>query len=344
VGLHNLYGPTEAAVDVTSWACDPGGARPVVPIGRPISNLRVHILDRALRPVPMNVPGELFIAGAGLARGYLNRPDMTAERFIPDPFSTEPGARMYRTGDLSRYLRDGRIDFLGRADHQVKIRGFRIELGEIESALSRTEGVRDCCVVARDEASGSKRLVAYLVAEPGADVSNAALRLSLRKTLPEYMVPSVFVLLEELPLTPNGKVDRKALPAPGGARADDNNAYVAPRTPTEESVANVWRALLGLERVSVTENFFELGGHSLLATQAVAKVGEAARMELPLLMMFESPTVEGFAAAVDKLTAEAGEKRRGPSLTKFSREAYRAKAPGGRGVEIPEILKRKRTE
>jgi amino acid adenylation domain-containing protein len=340
--VFNLYGPTEDTTYSTGERVPEGGGAPS--IGRPVANTSGYILDAHLRPVPVGVTGDLYLSGEGLARGYLRRPDMTAERFIPDPFSTEPGARMYRTGDLARYLRDGRIDFLGRADHQVKIRGFRIELGEIESALSRTEGVRDCCVVARDEASGSKRLVAYLVAEPGADVSNAALRLSLRKTLPEYMVPSVFVMLEELPLTPNGKVDRKALPAPGGARPDDDGAYTAPRTPTEELVANVWRALLGLERVSVTENFFELGGHSLLATQAVAKVGEAARTELPLLMMFESPTVEGFAAAVDKLTAEAGEKRRGPSLTKFSRDAYRAKAPAGRGVEIPEILKRKRTE
>jgi hypothetical protein len=216
-------------------------------------------------------------------------------------------------------------------------------LGEIETALTRLEGVREAVVLARNDASGSKRLVAYFVAEPGANVANAELRRSLRETLPEYMVPSAFVRLEALPLTPNGKVDRKALPEPDGGRPDAGGVCVAPRTPTEELVAGVWRVLLGLERVSVHDNFFELGGHSLLATQAVAKVGEAARVELPLLMMFESPTVEGFAAAVERAAA-GGEKRRGPSLTKFSREAYRVKAPAGQGVEIPEILKRKRTE
>ncbi len=209
----------------------------------------------------------MHIGGAGVARGYLNRPELTAEKFIPDPFSAEPGARMYKTGDLARYRPDGNIEFLGRADHQVKIRGFRIELGEIEAALGQHPAVREAVVLAREDAPGEKRLVAYVVAGARA-ADDDDLRRFLKEKLPEYMVPAVFVLLDALPLMPNGKIDRRALPAPDRSRPELDKAFVAPRTPTEELLAEIWAQLLDIERVGVHDNFFDLGGHSLLATQA----------------------------------------------------------------------------
>ncbi|HEX2203314.1 MAG TPA: amino acid adenylation domain-containing protein, partial [Longimicrobium sp.] len=275
VGLHNLYGPTEAAVDVSYWACERGDATGVVPIGRPVWNTQLYVLDAALRPVPVGVPGELYIGGVQVARGYLDRPGLSAERFVPDAFATEAGARLYRTGDKVRWRTDGALEYLGRLDEQVKIRGLRIELGEIEAAIRRHEGVTDCVVVARADAAGEKRLVAYVVGEAEAD----ALKTALRRSLPEYMVPSAFVFLDALPLSPNGKLDRKALPAPefGGAA----ERYVAPRTEVEEALAGVWAEVLRLERVGVEESFFDLGGHSLLATRVVSRVREVLRVELP---------------------------------------------------------------
>jgi acyl carrier protein len=271
----------------------------------------------------------------------LNRPELTAEKFICNPFSREGGARMYRTGDLSKRLRDGRIEFLGRADHQVKIRGFRIELGEIESALALQEGVREAVVLALDDDSGGKRLVAYVAPEQGKRLSISELRRGLREKLPEYMAPSAFAQIEELPLTPNGKVDRKALLSLSVDRPDLGHEYVAPRTPTEELVAAIWRESLRLESVGILDNFFELGGHSLLAAQIVAKVSAAVHTEIPLIAIFEFPTVEGLANAVER-AVESETKRPTPVIRKFSREAYRFKASQEQGLEIPEILRKKR--
>ncbi|WP_083296527.1 non-ribosomal peptide synthetase [Duganella sp. HH101] len=285
----NVYGPTEATVDTTVCAIADAGAVPV--LGRPIGNVQVYLLDAGLNPVPVGVAGELHIAGAGLARGYLNRGDLTADKFIPNPFGLS-GGRMYKSGDLARYLEDGSIEYLGRIDHQVKLRGFRIELGEIEAALAVLEPVREALVLAREHAEGDRRLVAYLVARDGKQLPDAdGLRTALLASLPEYMVPAHFVVLEQMPLTPNGKVDRKALPAPDMARSDEG--YVAPRTAAEEILAGIWAGVLKLDKVSIHDNFFALGGHSLLATQLVSQIRGAFEVELPLRAVFEAPTVAG---------------------------------------------------
>jgi amino acid adenylation domain-containing protein len=287
----NLYGPTEATIWSATAACTPGGGPP--PIGRPVANTSAYVLDAQGAPVPIGVPGELYVGGAGVTRGYAGRPGLTAEKFVPDPFGGETGARLYRTGDRVRWLAGGELEFLGRVDAQVKVRGFRIEPGEIEGALRRSEGVADCVVVVREDVPGEKRLVAYVVgaAEAG------ALREHLLRELPEYMVPSAFVFLETLPLTPNGKLDRKALPAPDFAPAEKR--YVAPRTPTEEALAGIWAETLRLERVGVTESFFALGGHSLLATLMVARVQQVFGVEVPLRAIFDEPTVAELAVRVD---------------------------------------------
>ncbi|HWG91970.1 MAG TPA: amino acid adenylation domain-containing protein, partial [Candidatus Thermoplasmatota archaeon] len=265
--FYNVYGPTECTVDATLCAIRPEHERPI--LGRPLRNTRIHVLDRHGQPAPLGVPGELYIAGAGVARGYLNRPQLTAERFLPDPFVA--GERMYRTGDLGRWLPSGSLEFLGRLDDQVKIRGFRIELGEIEEALSRVDGVRDSVVVARAEEGGEKRLVAYVVPAAGAAPTTTELRAALKQTLPDHMVPSAFVTLDALPLTPNGKVDRKALPAPDSARAGLGVAYAAPETEAEAVLAQVWAEVLGAARVGRHDNFFDLGGDSILSIQIVAR-------------------------------------------------------------------------
>ncbi len=299
VELHNLYGPTEASVDVTFWSCVAGDPRRILPIGRPIANIQCYVLNGLLEPVPAGVSGELHLAGAGLARGYLNRPDLTAEKFIPNPFSAAPGSRLYRTGDLCRWLPDGNLEFLGRIDHQVKIRGYRIELGEIESSLRAHNQVREAVVVAREDQPGEKRMVAYVVpaAEGGTTVSAAALREHLRAGLPTYMVPSAFVFLEALPLTPNGKLDRKALPAPDG-HVELDGPYVPPRNPVEEQLCAIWQEVLRLERVGVHDNFFELGGHSLLTVQAMARIQAVLDKRLPLAALFQNPTVKKLASVI----------------------------------------------
>jgi amino acid adenylation domain-containing protein len=297
--LHNLYGPTEAAVDVTSWACRRDSELPIVPIGRPIANIQTYVLDRHHKPVPAGVAGELHLGGVGLARGYLNRPDLTAERFIPDPFSTEPGGRLYRTGDLARHLSGGELEYLGRIDNQVKIRGFRIELGEIEAALAAHDSVRECVVVVREE-GGDKRLAAYVVCEGEKVAEVAELRAHLRGRLPEYMIPAAFVMLDVLPLSPNGKVDRKALPETGAGQADARREYVEPRTPTEMALAQMWVEILRVERVGAEDNFFDLGGHSLLATRVITRVNEKYERKLPLRALFEKPTVAEFAALIEQ--------------------------------------------
>ncbi len=295
--LHNLYGPTEAAVDVTYWGCERESRLRTVPIGRPIANTQIHILDRHFQPVPIGVPGELHIGGIGLARGYHNRPELTAEKFIPDPFRSEPRARLYKTGDLARYLPNGAIEYLGRLDHQVKIRGFRIELGEIESVLAGLAGVREAVVVAREDVPGDKRLVAYLTAKDGEPSKVSELRGLLQAKLPEYMVPSAFVTLDRFPLTPNGKVDRKALPQPDQARAAD--AFVPPGTPTEVSLAKIWGEVLGLKQAGLHDNFFESGGHSLLATRAASRASAAFQVDLTLHTLFEHPTLVSLAEQIE---------------------------------------------
>lgn len=313
--LINNYGPTEATVVTTSGLITADDS--VLHIGRPIANTQIYILDKALEPVPVGVRGELHIAGAGLARGYLRRPELTAEQFIPNPFSVEPGARMYKSGDLARYLPDGTIEYLGRIDHQVKLRGFRIELGEIEAALRVVPGVGEAVVLAREDSSGEKRLVAYVVAEPGTDLMDAGvLRSRLLRLLPAYMVPTMFVFLEQFPLMPNGKLNRKALPVPDPTRGA--KGYVAPRTPLETQVAQIWAAVLQLDKVSVDDHFFELGGHSLLATQLVSHVRTVFQVDVPLRTVFEAPTVAAFTLELDRARhAQSG--LMGPPLVPVAR-------------------------
>jgi amino acid adenylation domain-containing protein len=313
VELYNIYGPTEATIDATAWRCEPGAERAAAPIGRPISNTQIHLLDQHLQPVPIGVAGELYVAGAGLARGYLNRPDLTAEKFIPNPFSHKPGERLYKTGDLARYLADGAIEFIGRLDHQVKLRGFRIELGEIEALLRQHDFVREAAVLVREDTPGDRRLVAYVVPadEPDGPVVEPELapllRAHLKSHLPEHMLPSAFVWLDALPLTAGGKLDWRALPAADDARPVLDEMYSTPRTPVEEILANIWAAILRLERVGVNDNFFELGGHSLLGTQVISRVREAFHVELPLRTIFETPTIAGMAETVEHaLRAEGG--------------------------------------
>jgi amino acid adenylation domain-containing protein len=298
--LWNLYGPTETTIWSTIAKVEPGPSP--VPIGRPITNTQIYILDSHLQPVPIGIHGELYIGGDGLARGYLNRPELTAEKFVAHPFSSEPGAQLYRTGDLARYLPDGSIEFLGRVDNQVKIRGHRIELGEIETVLNQHPGVKDSVVVARErDLSEERELVGYLVPSEPAIPSSTDLRNFLREKLPDYMVPSIFVPLEALPLTPNGKIDRYALPAPDGTRPRIDQGYVAPRTEIEELVAQVWREVLKAEKVGVHDNFFDLGGHSLLATRVVARLRSYFNIDLPLRKLFELPNVAGLAEHIDFL-------------------------------------------
>ncbi|MBU6352387.1 MAG: AMP-binding protein, partial [Chloroflexi bacterium] len=302
----NAYGPTEATVcatilDGSAWL----DLRQAPPIGRPIAQVQVYILDSHQQPTPIGVAGELHIGGIGVARSYLNRPELTVEKFIPNPFG--PG-RLYKTGDLARWLPDGNIEYLGRIDHQVKIRGFRIELGEIEAVLGSHPAVQTCVVVAREDAPGDKRLAAYVVA-PGmlpADSRErvAALRSHLQSRLPDYMVPSAFVWLDALPLTPNGKVDRRALPAPESSVPSESHA--APRTASEQALAEIWQQVLRVAQVGVQDNFFGLGGHSLLATQVLSRIRQQLSVELPLRALFEAPTVEGLAAEVDKLRQASG--------------------------------------
>jgi amino acid adenylation domain-containing protein len=293
--LHNLYGPTEAAVDVTWWACDPSSDLSFVPIGKPIANTQIHILDEAMAAVPVGTAGELYIGGVQVGRGYLNRAELTAERFVPDPFSTTPGARLYRTGDLSRWMPDGNVEFLGRADFQVKIRGFRVELGEIEAALEGIEGIRQAIVAARERSSGDLELVAY-VAKVEDGPGNEAIKAALSSRLPAYMVPTTFVVLDQFPLSPNGKVDRKALPAPPRVRPDVDTPYVAPRSGLERLVAGKWREILEIDRVGVHDRFFELGGTSLQAARFVNEMQAELRESIFVVSLFTAPSVAEFAA------------------------------------------------
>ncbi|MFE0177215.1 non-ribosomal peptide synthase/polyketide synthase [Streptomyces sp. NPDC059002] len=296
VPLHNLYGPTEAAVDVTYWDGSTEPTHGPVPIGRPVWNTRCYVLDAALRPVPPGVPGELYLAGVQLARGYLGRSALTAERFVADPFSTG-GERLYRTGDLARWNTDGTLGYLGRTDHQVKLRGFRIELGEIESRIAREADVAHATVLVREDRPGDQRLVAYVVAAPGASPDAERLALALADDLPAHMVPSAFVVLDRLPLTANGKLDRTALPAP---EYGPQGAGRAPRTPREEVLCQLFADALGLDRVGIDDSFFDLGGHSLLATRLSSHIREALGFDVPIRQLFDTPTIAGLSAALDR--------------------------------------------
>ena len=289
VRLVNGYGPTENTTFTTCHEIHEVVPGKSIPIGRPIANTTTYVLDAHGRPAPIGVVGELYTGGLGVARGYIQRPALTAEKFVPDPFSDEPDARLYRTGDLVRWLADGNLELVGRADQQVKIRGFRIELGEIEASLSAVNGVEHCVVVAREERAGDKRLVAYVVPANGVELAVGALRQALAVTLPDYMLPSAFVIMTALPVSTNGKVDRKALPAPEYRGGDAE--YVAPLTPTAVDVAAIWQEVLMVERVSMTDNFFMLGGHSLLATQVVARLLLRLAVDLPVRVMFETRTL-----------------------------------------------------
>jgi acyl-coenzyme A synthetase/AMP-(fatty) acid ligase len=298
--IFNAYGPTESTIWTTVAKCKTDGSAP--PIGRPIVNAEVYILDEEMEPAPVGVNGELYLGGVGLARGYLRAPDLTAEKFVPHPFSRRPGARLYRTGDQARYAADGKIEFVGRKDQQVKLRGFRIELNEIEAVINGHESVRESVVVVSSQGhQGDQRLVAYVVRREGAEYTELGLRQYLQRKLPEYMVPAVMVALAELPLGTTGKVNRQALPAVEAARPELETKYVAPRTTVEADLARIWSEVLTVQHIGVNDNFFELGGHSLLAARVRSQIMVEFEVELPLVSIFERPTLSALADLVTQL-------------------------------------------
>jgi amino acid adenylation domain-containing protein len=332
--LHNLYGPTEAAVDVTYWECRRADDCRTVPIGRPVANTQVYVLDDQLGPVPIGVAGELHIGGVQVARGYINRPDLTSEKFIPDSFRRTPDARLYKTGDLACYRPDGNLVYLGRLDHQVKVRGLRVELGEIESALMGHAAVREAVLLAREDIPGDQRLIAYLVGRGDARPDTAELRDYLRRRLPEYMVPSGFVWLETLPLTPSGKVDRRRLPAPDGRRTPAD-AYLPPQNELERSLAGIWQQLLHVDTVGVHDNFFDLGGHSLLIMQVHQRLREITDKEIGVADLFRFPTIASLAQYLNQEVADATTPARNTTQERAARAsarrtvlARRKQAPG----------------
>ncbi|HYP26944.1 MAG TPA: amino acid adenylation domain-containing protein [Blastocatellia bacterium] len=298
--LHNLYGPTEAAVDVTHWACKSESDGRDVPIGKPIANTQIYILDSNLQPTPIGVAGQIHIGGDNLGREYVGRPDLTAEKFMPHPLSRAGGERLYRTGDLGRYRPDGNIEFIGRMDNQIKLRGYRIELGEIEAMLNMHAQVRECAVTAETDKPGNGRLVAYLVASGEVSPKVEEFRAFLRQKLPDYMVPSAFVVLDAMPLTPGGKIDRRALTRMAGARPDLEAAFVAPRNSMEKSIALIWEQVLGLEQVGVHDNFFDLGGHSLLLGQVFSKLQKIVDRNISMVELLEHPTISSLAKLLNK--------------------------------------------
>ena len=299
--LHNHYGPSESHV-VASFSLQgkPENWPTLPPIGVPISNTQIHLLDNRMQPVPIGIPGEIFIGGDGLARDYLNRLELTKEKFIPNPFSDKLNAKLYRSGDLGRYLPDGNIEFLGRSDHQVKIRGYRIELGEIETSLTEHSQISEAIVISTEKNEANKNLIGYFIAKKGKSPSIDSVRDFLRRKLPEYMIPSAFVSLEAFPLTPSGKVDRDALPAPNPINLL-STTFVAPRSPVEEELSRIWASLLGLDQIGIHHNFFELGGHSLLATQVNSRIRKAFSIDIPLRSLFENPTVAELAQQIETI-------------------------------------------
>jgi len=313
IPLLNAYGPTECSDDVTHYPiyAPLAGGQIHTPIGRPINNIRLYVLDRRLRPLPVGVSGELYVGGVGVGRGYLNDARRTAEAFVPDPFCDRPGARLYRTGDLVRYLTDGNIEFLGRVDHQVKIRGYRIEPGEIESLLRQHASVQDVVVVVREDSPGNKTLVAYVVTSGGA--TGDELRAYVKDKLPDYMVPSAFVLLDALPLTPNGKVDRRALPAPDYGRLQQNDDFVAPVSPLQHQLVQIWEELLETRPIGIRDNFFDLGGHSLLVVRLFDRIEQVTGKKLALATLLAGPTIEQLAEALVHASGENGEHGSAPT-------------------------------
>ncbi|HZI74540.1 MAG TPA: non-ribosomal peptide synthetase, partial [Gemmatimonadales bacterium] len=312
VAIINGYGPTEGTTFTCCEHIERGEieGRLWIPIGVPIANTQVYVLDERMEPVAVGVVGELYIGGAGLARGYLNRPGLTGEKFVPNPFSGKRGGRLYRTGDRTRWLAEGKLEFVGRRDEQVKVRGYRIELGEIEAALLGMEEIAEAVVVVREDEPGERGLVGYVVGGEGKEADVNAIRRALKAKLPEYMVPAI-VVLERMPLTVNGKIDRRALPAAEGTRGE---SYEAPQTPVQDVVASIWAKVLGVERVGIDDNFFELGGHSLLATRAMSRIREAFQVEMPLRVLFEAPTVRGLAEQVE-VARRAGQGLEIPKIT-----------------------------
>ena len=301
--LHNLYGPTECAVDVSYWPCPPSPVAPaLVPIGRPVANTQLYVLEANGLPAPIGVPGELYIGGVQVGLGYHNRPELTRDRFVPDPFAAH--GTMYRTGDRARWRANGTVEYLGRLDHQVKVRGFRIELGEIEATLATHPAVRDVVVQPFTNAGGDTKLIGYYV--PATDVTRGDLRAWVTARLPEFMVPAMFVELGVLPLTPNGKVDRQALPVPTDV-GDAEAALIAPRTEVEAVVVGVWTEVLGTHRIGVETNFVEVGGHSLNATRIVARMAKIFRTTIPLRRFFDAPTVAGVARTLVELETKPGQ-------------------------------------
>ncbi|MEH1872395.1 non-ribosomal peptide synthetase [Nostoc sp.] len=299
--FHNCYGPTEASIDATLWTCQRSTNYSIAPIGRPIANADIYILDENLQPVPVGKSGELYIGGIGLARGYFNRPELTTEKFIFHPFSSKVGARLYKTGDLARYLSDGNIEFLGRIDHQVKIRGFRIELGEIEAVLRQHPCVKEAVVIIREEVHGDKSLVAYLTLNQEQTVKVEQLRRFLQEKLPIYMMPSAFVILKALPMTPNGKIDRRSLPEPAQTRQQAEESFAAPSDETELKLARIWEKVLGIKPIGIKDNFFDLGGNSLLSIRVFAQVQKAFKKDMPLAILYQNPTIEQLAIILRKL-------------------------------------------
>jgi acyl carrier protein len=294
--------------------------RDTVPIGYPVANTRLYVLDAGMLPVPVGVSGDLYVGGVPVGRGYLSEPARTAEAFVPDPFAQEEGARLYRTGDLARYQADGALEFVGRSDYQVKLRGYRIELHEIEAALNRHPVVRESAVLLREDAPGNQFLAAYIVPLHEGMISARQLQSTLREQLPEYMIPPSIVFLQSFPLTANGKLDRRALPQPDADQSEEE--FVAPRNATEERLVEIWCAVLEHEHISVTANFFVVGGHSLLATQVLARIRDVFQVELPVRALFKSPTIAGIAAAIERMQVRGAELRK-PSMTPISRESYR---------------------
>ncbi|HMC28675.1 MAG TPA: AMP-binding protein, partial [Verrucomicrobiae bacterium] len=316
----NMYGPTETTIWSTMHRVD--AVAESIPIGRPIANTQIYIVDREFQPVPVNVPGELLIGGAGVARGYLNRPELTNQRFIADPFSGQAGARLYRTGDLARYLPNGDVEYLGRTDHQVKLRGFRIELGEIEAALRLHPAIRDAAVIVREVSANDKRLFGYATLKAQQRPAIADLKKFLKEKLPDYMVPSAIMFLDELPLTPNGKIDRKALPNPEIRRADGDSAFAPAQSELEKSLARIWEQVLQIERVGLNDNFFEIGGHSLLAAQVQARMSDILKVELPIIKLFQYPTISALAKYLNEDQKEVVSFQKVQDRARRQREAF----------------------